>query len=116
MKVLDKAWVNCLRMWKWITNNLPKGFSEATEEIKDFIIDHLKEDWIEDNNYTKIISQNCFLCDYDRKHNGNCRSCPAALVHPECPFHCTDDEHNYAYEPVKFYQLIMSLNESRKGD
>ena len=116
MKVLDRSWKNCLRMWEWIIHNLPEGFSEAGEETKDFIIYHLKQDWLKDNNYNRKISQNCFLCDYDMKHKGGCKSCPAVLAHPERPFHCTDGEHNYAYEPINFYEELMNRNARRKGD
>ena len=116
MKVLDRSWINCLRMWKWITENLPDGFSEATDEIKDFIIDHLKKDWLKDNKYSRKISQDCFLCDYDNKHKGDCDSCPAVLAHPERSFHCTDDKYNYAYEPINFYEELMSRNARRKGN
>ena len=116
MKKLDRTWENCLRMWKWITNNLPKGFSEATEEIKDFIIDHLKWDWLKNNNFNRKIIQACFLCEYDKKHKGNCDSCPAVLAYPEQEFHCTDDKHNYAYEPILFYKELMDRNARRKED
>ena len=118
MKVLDKAWKNCLKMWEWITNNLPEGFSEATEEIKDFIIDHLKKDWLKDNNYKRNIEQNCFLCEYNskQKENEDCENCPAILACPEHPFHCTDEEHNYAYEPILFYKELMDRNARLKGD
>ncbi len=114
MKVLDRAWINCLKMWKWITNNLPEGFSEADDSCKDYIIDHLKQDWLKDNKFKKSIIQDCFLCEYDNKHKGDCDSCPALLAHPEHFFDCTDLNYNYAYEPILFYKEIMDRNERRK--
>lgn len=116
MKVLDRAWENCLRMWKWITENLPDGFSEATEDIKDFIIDHLKQDWLKDNKFKRKINQDCFLCEHDMKYEGSCENCPAVLAHPERSFHCTDDDYNYAYEPINFYKELMDRNARRKGE
>ncbi len=116
MKALDRSWTNCLKMWKCITNSLPEGFSEASEEIKDFIIDHLKRDWLKDNKFSRNISLDCFFCDYDNKHKGDCENCPAVLAHPERSFRCTDDEYNYAHEPINFYAELMNRNARRKGD
>ena len=116
MKVLDRAWDNTIKMWEWITTNLPEGFSEATEEIKYFITDHLKRDWLKNNKFNRKILQNCFLCEYDSKYKGDCESCPALLAHPKHLFHCTDGDYNYAYEPIEFYNDLKNLNERRKGD
>ncbi len=116
MKVLDKALSNTIRMWKWITNNLPEGFSEATDEIKDFIINRLKKDWLKANGFKGRIIQDCFLCDYDQKHKGYCKSCPAFLAHPERPFDCTDSGYNYAHNPILFYEELLDRNARRKGE
>ncbi len=116
MKVLDRSWINCLRMWKWVSENLPDGFLESTEGMKDFVIDILKQNWLKKNKFTKEIAQDCFFCDYDNKYKGDCENCPAVLAHPERPFHCTDDKYNYAYEPINFYEELMNRNARRKGD
>lgn len=116
MKALDRSWKNCLRQWKWVTDNLPEGFLEASEETKDFIIDHLKRDWLKDNKFKRNIVQDCFLCEYDKKYKGDCENCPAALAHPKKPFHCTDEGYNYAYEPINFYEELMDRNARRKGE
>lgn len=117
MKALDKAWANCERMWKWISENLPDGFSEISEDTKDFIIDHLKCDWLQKNKFTKKIAQDCFFCEYDKKYGKNgdgCESCPAVLASPKTHFRCTDLDHSYAYEPIRFYNEISKLNTRRK--
>ena len=114
MTPLDRAWVNCLRMWKWIIDNLPDGFSKASDDCKDYIIDHLKHDWLKDNKFKKRISQDCFLCEYDNKHKGNCNSCPALLAHPERAFDCTNLDYNYTYDPLLFYKELIRRNARRK--
>ncbi len=116
MKALDRSWTNCLRMWKWISENLPDGFSKASKEIKDFIIDHLKQDWLKNNKFVRKILHDCFFCDYDNKHGKKCDNCPAVLAHPECPFRCTDKRYNYAYEPILFYKELIDRNAKRKGE
>ena len=116
MKKLDKTWINCLKMWEWITTHLPNGFSKASEEVKDFIIARLKQDWLKNNKFRRNIRQDCFLCEYDMEYEGNCENCPAVLAHPKRRFHCTDTKYNYAYEPIKFYEELMDRNARRKGD
>ena len=116
MKELDRAWINTLKMWEWVTKNLPDEFSEASESVKDFIIDHLKQDWLKNTRFRRKISRDCFLCEYDMGYEGDCENCPAVLAHPKRRFHCTDTKYNYAYEPIKFYEELMSRNARRKGD
>ena len=107
-----EAWIDCLRMWKWISENLPDGFSESVEDIKDFVIESLKRQWLRKNKFTKPFPNNCFFCAYDGKHGNECESCPARLVRRH--FHCTDSGYNYAYEPVKFYNLLVELDKKRR--
>lgn len=114
MKVLDKVWVNGLKMWKWISENLPDGFSEASKDIKDFIIDHLKQNWLQKNRFTKKIRNDCFFCEYDGKRKKQCISCPAKLASPEDDFDCITSDYNYAYEPRLFYNKILELNAKRE--
>ncbi|KKM77852.1 hypothetical protein LCGC14_1365870 [marine sediment metagenome] len=113
MKVLDKSWIDCLRIWKWITENLPDGFSETTKSIKDFIIESLKRQWLRENNFTKLLPNDCFFCAFDQNYGDECNSCPARLV--EKHFHCTASEYNYAYEPEEFYNLLVKLDKKRRG-
>ena len=55
MKVLDRCWVNCLRMWKWLSENLPEGFLEKSNEEKEDIVDFLKNQWLEENEGEKLV-------------------------------------------------------------
>ena len=111
MKVLDRSWINCVRMWKWISENLPNGFSESTDSIKRFIINHLKLQWLRENKFTKPLYHDCFFCDYDGKHGGSCEFCPAALVKEE--FDCMENGFHYALDPMNFYHRILKLSKMR---
>ena len=42
MTVLDRSWENCLRMWKWVSENLPAGFSEFIISEKEDVVEKLK--------------------------------------------------------------------------
>ncbi len=113
MKVLDRSWKNCLRMWKWITENLPEGFSESSDEDKEIIVNSLKKQWLEENRFTTYINNSCFFCDYDRKHDNACTtSCPGCLVDPE--FHCDKTAYSYRHRPSDFYRKVLVLNAKRK--
>ncbi len=111
MKTLDRSWINCLRMWKWISENLPEGFSEAGDFIKRFIIEHLKIQWLKENKFTKLLPSDCFFCEASGKGTGGCEKCPAALV--KRGFCCREDGFHYALNPINFYHRILKLNKRR---
>ena len=112
MKVLDRSWINCLRMWKWILENLPGGFSELNNNIKEFIVESLKRQWLRNNKNTKSLLNDCFFCAYDKKHGNVCDSCPARLV--EKGFHCCDHSHHFTRQPIEFYHHLLELNSKRR--
>ncbi len=114
MKVLDRCWINCLRMWKWLSENLPEGFLEKSNEEKEDIVDFLKKQWLEKNRFTTPIDNDCFFCGYDGKYEDDCCNCPARLVDPE--FHCDTLEYSYKYRPSDFYQEIWVLNARRRSE
>jgi len=99
-------------MWDWISANLPYGFSESSTCMKEFVVESLKRQWLRENKFTKLITSNCFFCEYDKKHGNSCESCPAGLV--EENFHCTDLPHHFAHNPIDFYQYIVKLNSKRR--
>ena len=113
MKVLDRVWLNCLRMWEWISTNLPKGFSESSNSMKMYVIESLKRRWLRENKFTKLMENDCFFCAYDKKHGNECASCPARLVRKG--FHCTDRDYHFAHDPIAFYQRITEFNSKRKA-
>lgn len=112
MKVLDKSWVDCLRMWEWVSENIPEGFSTLSPWRKELVIDALKVTWLKENRFTKRRSNDCFFCEYDEKHGDGCNSCPARLVGRS--FHCDDEDYSFRYNPVEFYQRIQALDKVRK--
>ena len=112
MKVLDRCWKNCLRMWKWLSENLPEGFSESSNPMKEFVINGLKRQWLWKNKFTSPLQNDCFFCEYDKKHGDACGRCPAGLV--KGGFHCADYNYHFAHDPVAFYQRIARLNPKRK--
>ena len=113
MKVLDRSWTNCLRMWKWISGNLPEGFSELRNNIKRFIIEHLKTQWLKEYRFTKPLPNDCFFCAASMRfaEPEGCDGCPAVLVDRE--FCCMEDDFHYALDPINFYQRILKLNMRR---
>ena len=111
MTVLNRSWKNCLRMWEWISENLPQGFSRFNLEEKEEVINKLKIKWLKNNQFTNVISQHCFFCEYDKHHNDDCSTCPACLVEPG--FHCDDDLRSFRFKPIKFYIRILKLNIKR---
>ena len=111
MTVLDRSWKNCLRMWKWISENLPVGFSAFDWEIKERTIDGLKTKWLKDNKFTNAMAADCFFCEYDRRRKDSCKSCPASLV--EAGFHCDEDSLSFRLDPKEFYIRLLELNIKR---
>ena len=114
MKVLDRSWINCLRMWRWIPENLPEGFLEKPEEEREDIVLSLKKQWLEENRFTTYIDSSCFFCDYSQKHNDNCIACPARLV--DSNFHCDATAYSYRHFPSLFYREILVLNARRRSE
>ena len=112
MKVLDRSWINCLRMWKWISEKLPDGVSESSNKMKEAVVESLKRRWLRKNKFTKPLQNDCFFCAYDRKHGSECKSCPAELVQHH--FHCTDFNYHFTLNPVEFYNRIVRLDKKRK--
>ena len=112
MKVLDRSWTNCLRMWKGVSENLPNGFSKLNSEKKEEVVKRLKAKWIKDNRFTKKISQDCFFCEYTKRHVGGCKKCPAVLVEPD--FHCDDTGSSFRFDPIRFYIRLLELDSKRR--
>ena len=117
MTNLDRAWVNCLRMWKWISENLPEGFSKFYREDKKEAVNRLKTEWLRMFRFTREIEQSCFFCEYAENPRlaSRCCYCPAKIVEPN--FHCnlTEDSVSWIMDPVGFYKNLMRLDVIRKG-
>ncbi len=113
MKVLDRSWKNCLRMSKWISENLPDGFSELSDDIKRSIIGHLKLQWLGENRFTRPLLNNCFFCEFNESSDApmDCEKCPAGLV--KKGFCCMEEDFHYALNPINFYRRILKLSKRR---
>lgn len=98
---LNQTWKYCLRMWKWITEQIKKGNKAS--------IWTLKEEWLKNNGFkNKRIRDKCFFCNYCHQY---CEKCPACLI--EGDFYCMDLDYDYIIEPIKFYNKLIQLNEKR---
>ncbi len=114
MKALDRSWINCLRMWKWITENLPEGFSESSNGTKQVIIKHRKAQWLRENKFTKSLLNDCFFCASSApNHEKGCGKCPAKLVRKS--FCCMEDGFHYALDPINFYHRVLKLSKRRRA-
>ena len=104
MTKLNRAWKNCLRMWKWIA------------EVYDGIIcvDDLKKQWLKKHRFIKDIYNSCFFCKYTDNKNNDCKNCPAVLVDED--FNCCSKEYGYSDKPKAFYAEILRLNAIRIGE
>lgn len=114
MTVLDKCWKNCRRMWRWIAENLPEGFSEFSYREKEECINGMKDKWLKDHKFTTPIMTNCFFCEYDKRHGNSCANCPAVKINRL--FHCANNKTSWRFDPVEFYHRILVFDAIRKGE
>jgi len=111
---LDETWDECLKMWKWISENY-RFFASPffnTEKAKDYYLTNIRK-------AIKKPNADCFFCDYvDQEYRegglSKCSSCPGRLVDDK--FHCVDELYSYTNHPVKFYKKLVSLNARRKNE
>lgn len=107
---LNQTWTLCLRMWKWIDEQIGKG--DRTD------IDMLKYQWLKKNNYELgKIEEDCFFCERNINLNDgggypNCKDCPGVLVNKR--FACMNKTYHYTTKPRKFYQKLLQFNKKRK--
>jgi hypothetical protein len=104
---LNQTWKNCLRMWKWI--------SEEWDCISSADVCQLKRQWMVEYMPGVPLISNCFFCDYDANHNTSmCDHCPGKLVSRS--FDCTNRlSYNYVRQPKKFYKKLLQLDAKRRG-
>ena len=115
---LDQVWENCLKMWKWIYENVQKE-----DDIED--IPGLKIKWLKNNGYRDNIIYRCFFCQYASKHNGifikdsegytYCPQCPGTLISKQ--FHC-EFKKSYVWckKPKQFYKKLLKLYQKYQDD
>ena len=110
MTKLDRCWKNCLRMWKWISENLKQGTS----------VEGMKRQWLKQNGFKKPCRHSCFFCEYDHEFWENddsvrwCVHCPARMVTNQ-NFHCDSDAHSWSQNPKAFYAKLLELDAKRRA-
>jgi hypothetical protein len=103
---LNETWKNCLRMWKWIVEQI----DDDTDNLCLTVC--LKVDFLNKYHFKKEIKSDCFFCEYDDSRNGdNCNKCPGFLVDPT--FSCMDPVYGFHRNPQLFYKKLLRLNARR---
>jgi hypothetical protein len=122
---LSEAWVNTVRMWKWISEAIKaKKYDELSScELEAMIVD-LKNEWLRTNYpIQRKILHNCLMCHFgtfdkydppgtkckDWSPDQNCDLCPLRVASGELSWRCFEDRHHYAREPLEFYNEVLRL-------
>lgn len=105
---LNKTWQLCLKMWKWIIEEIKRDKTQS--------IEGLKEKWLIKNKYENIFCD-CFFCNYAYQQplkdcEDMCDFCPGRLVSKR--FNCFDSSYNHETKPLKFYKKLIQLNNKRR--
>lgn len=110
---LNQTWRKCLKMWKWIVENLNKD--EDVDELKDrYVEEKLKGD--------VDIYNGCYFCDWNSQQGiytdpldslPACSQCPGVLVSPK--FRCEGKSYCWHTKPRAFYRKLLELDKKRKA-
>ena len=115
MTELGRSWKNCLRMWKWISENLPNGFMELNLDRCRMVVYALKEKWMKKHHYKGILFH-CFFCHYNDNNGGClCDNCPAKKVERRLGNYWCESKYHWFIDPVNFYQYLLKLDTKRRG-
>jgi len=115
---LNQAWIECLKMWKWIIGRKSGG-----------LITELKTEYLCEKNIRSGLKNNCFFCEYAVQNGGYadienkhrkakyfvlCSQCPGYLVSKT--FSCEGFKYTWYENPNKFYKKLLQLNQKRKKE
>lgn len=101
---LNQTWKYCLQMWKWIAEQIKIDHTQSVSELKRL--------WLKNNKFhTLHLRSRCFFCAYASHFGNTCDNCPAKLIDKN--FHCINQEYNYEFATIKFYQKLVRLNKKR---
>ena len=108
-RMLEKAWKECLAMWKWIDENIKNVDPEDVdpEDVDLSLVESMKKTYAKEHNVP-----HCSFCEFTEAAAEGCQECPGALVDPA--FHCFNDEYLWEKKPREFYQELLRLNRIRK--
>lgn len=113
---LDKTWDNCLRMWKWIAEQVKriKNWDAYSYAFQKNVIETLKRSWCKENGYNEL-EYDCFFCEFANSvyvRSFNCDdNCPARKINKW--FWCDNNSYHFTKEPLKFYAKLLALNKIR---
>ncbi len=104
---LNETWVLCLKMWKWLIEQIEAGDTSSVPDLK---IKWVKKHGIKKNS----IDANCHFCEYNTKAGGrypNCKYCPGKKIAKD--FFCEHEDYYYQNNPIAFYKKLVELNKIR---
>ena len=109
---LTETWILCLRMWKWIAEEIKKNPEGDPAR--------LKCQWMKEHDFYVTVDGNifsdvrcdCFFCEYIDVRELNCYNCPGYKVDKK--FHCDNDDYSYYDHPIEFYKKLLALNKIRQ--
>ena len=99
---LNQTWKYCLKMWKWI--------AEQVQKNNVWYIEELKQQWLQEHKFSKNLCNNCFFCDYNEQDD--CSGCPGKLVTKS--FDCCNHAYHFVHSPIKFYKKLLQLDKKRR--
>ena len=102
MTKLDRCWKNCLRMWKWVSENWEPGGS----------VSDLERQWIEFVFDGDEPEMSCFFCHYAIQISDNCKDCPGRMA--DASFGCGKASYNWSSKPKAFYRKLLQLDAKRR--
>jgi len=103
---LKNAWRQCITQWAYIIR--ARRYDKA-HGYKPRSVFTLKAKWTRTHGYgTKGLLFNCFFCEYDWRHKGDCAACPAKKVDPQ--FCCSCRDYDYIEKPEAFFEKLRELN------
>ena len=100
---LNETWRFCLQLWRWVAKQVRAGRTD---------VEILKKEWLKEHDFDDVWS-NCFFCEYRKARHCGCDLCPARKV--DKAFDCLDSDYHYIYNPVKFFNRLVKLNNIRVG-
>ena len=106
---LNETWRLCLKMWKWIAEQVKAGRIEGVER--------LKGEWLEKNWTGEPLENDCFFCKSSNYYNTRAACgcvlgmCPGKLVNKR--FSCCRKTYHYKHHPIAFCNKLVSLNRKR---
>ncbi len=108
MTNLDRTWKNCLRMWKWVTEQKK---ARPFKSMRD-----LKIEWLAIHGFKRVILCNCFFCECagEKGAEPDCRKCPGKQVSRR--FHCERySSYHWQNKPKAFYRKLLELDKKRNA-